>query len=77
MNASEIQKVLDAKVFNEVDEEPEVDFGYSCDLMSDVLAFAQGNDALLTGDPHLSNGRYSGNRVCAWQGTFTRVDRTG
>ena len=44
MNAAEIQKILDAKVYNEVDEEPDVDFGYSCDLMSDVLAFAQGND---------------------------------
>ena len=49
MNAAEIQKILDAKVYNEVDEEPDVDFGYSCDLMSDVLAFAQGNDVLLTG----------------------------
>ncbi len=49
MNAVEIQKVLEAKVFNEVDEELDVDFGYSCDLMSDVLAFAQGNDVLLTG----------------------------
>lgn len=49
MNVTEIQKVLEAKVFNEVDEELEVDYGYSCDLMSDVLAFAQNNDVLLTG----------------------------
>lgn len=49
MNATEIQKILEAKVYNEVDGEPDVDFGYSCDLMSDVLAFAQGNDVLLTG----------------------------
>ena len=26
-----------------------MDYGYSCDLMSDVLAFAQNNDVLLTG----------------------------
>ena len=51
MKVSEIQRVLDAKVYNEVDdeEELEVDYGYSCDLMSDVLAFAQNNDVLLTG----------------------------
>lgn len=49
MKVSEIQAILDAKVFNEVDEELEVDYGYSCDLMSDVLAFVQNNDVLLTG----------------------------
>lgn len=49
MKATEIQKILEAKVYNEVDEELEVDYGYSCDLMSDVLAFAQCNDVLLTG----------------------------
>ena len=49
MKVSEIQKILETKVYNEVEEELEVDYGYSCDLMSDVLAFAQGNDVLLTG----------------------------
>ena len=49
MKATEIQKILEATVYSEVDEEPDVDYGYSCDLMSDVLAFAQGNDVLLTG----------------------------
>lgn len=49
MKASEIQEILGAKVYNEVDEELSVDYGYSCDLMSDVLAFAQNNDVLLTG----------------------------
>ena len=49
MNATEIQKILDAKVYNEVDEEPDVDFGYSCDLMSDVLAFVTDKTVLITG----------------------------
>ena len=49
MKVSEIQKVLSAKQFNDVEEELSVDYGYSCDLMSDVLAFAQNNDVLLTG----------------------------
>ena len=49
MKVSEIQEVLDAKVFNDVEEELSVDYGYSCDLMSDVLAFAKNNDVLLTG----------------------------
>lgn len=49
MKVSEIRDVLDAVVFNEVEEDLAVDYGYSCDLMSDVLAFAQNNDVLLTG----------------------------
>lgn len=32
--------------------EEEIDFGYSCDLMSDVLAYVQNNVLLLTGLIH-------------------------
>ena len=49
MKVSEIQKVLSAKQFNDVEEELSVDYGYSCDLMSDVLAFVKDQSVLLTG----------------------------
>ena len=71
MNATEIQKILDAKVYNEVDEEPDVDFGYSCDLMSDVLA-CPGKRCIAhrncesAGDSHLSNGGHPCDRICSW-----------
>ncbi|MCR5005332.1 MAG: hypothetical protein K6A77_05465 [Clostridiales bacterium] len=49
MKASEIISILDAKVFNEIDEDLEIDSGCGCDLMSDVLAFNHNNNVLLTG----------------------------
>ena len=49
MKGSKIQEILEAERYNEIEEELSVDYGYSCDLMSDVLAFAQNNDVLLTG----------------------------
>ena len=49
MKVSEIQKVLDATIFNDRGEDPEVDSGCGCDLMSDVLAFNHNNNVLLTG----------------------------
>ena len=41
MKVTKIQEILEAERYNEIEEELTVDYGYSCDLMSDVLAFAQ------------------------------------
>lgn len=49
MKASSIREILDAKVYNTMDEDFEVEHGFGCDLMSDVLAFVNGNTVLLTG----------------------------
>ena len=53
MKIEEVIKILEAKVL--IGEEllnEEVDYGYSCDLMSDVLAFVRNNVLLLTGLIH-------------------------
>ena len=49
MKVSEICSILNAKAFNEVDEDLEIECGCGCDLMSDVLAFNHNNNVLLTG----------------------------
>lgn len=49
MKASEIREILDAKVFNDNGEDPEVECGFGCDLMSDVLAFVNSDTVLITG----------------------------
>ena len=49
MKVSKIQEILEEERYNEIEEELSVDNVYICDLMSDVLAFAQNNDVLLTG----------------------------
>ena len=48
MKISEIREILDAEAFNE-GEDYEVECGFGCDLMSDVLAFVQHDTVLLTG----------------------------
>lgn len=53
MKIEEIIEVLGAKLLvGEALLAEEVDYGYSCDLMSDVLAFVQNNVLLLTGLIH-------------------------
>lgn len=50
MKIREIATLLDAKVFcGEEMLEREVNNGFSCDLMSDVLAYAENEAVLLTG----------------------------
>ena len=50
---NQIKNILDADVLcgDEFMEE-DIDFGYSCDLMSDVLAYVKSNVLLLTGLVH-------------------------
>lgn len=53
MKIEKVIELLDAKLL--VGEElllEEIEFGYSCDLMSDVLAFVQNNVLLMTGLVH-------------------------
>lgn len=53
MKLNEIVAALDAEVLvGEENGNIEIDFGYSCDLMSDVLAYVQNNVILLTGLVH-------------------------
>ena len=53
MKLYDVVAALDAEVLvGEEYRELEVDFGYSCDLMSDVLAYVQSNVLLLTGLVH-------------------------
>lgn len=53
MNIGKIRDLLDANVLTgeEIINE-EIDYGYSCDMMSDVLAFVKNNVLLLTGLVH-------------------------
>ncbi|MBC7959828.1 MAG: hypothetical protein H7X94_08175 [Vallitaleaceae bacterium] len=53
MKIAEVLHHLDAQVIigQELLDE-EIDYGYSCDLMSDVLAFVKSNVILLTGLVH-------------------------
>lgn len=53
MELKEVQKILNAQVLEgEEFLNLEVEYGYSCDLMSDVLAFVKNNVLLLTGLNH-------------------------
>lgn len=53
MKISKIQEILDANVIaGQGDLNDEVEYGYGCDLMSDVLAYVQSNVVLLTGLVH-------------------------
>lgn len=53
MKISQIQALLKADfVAGNGSMEEEIDFGYGCDLMSDVLAYVQNNVVLLTGLVH-------------------------
>lgn len=49
MKVSEIRDILNAEVFCGDDPDYEVEYGFGCDLMSDVLAFVNGDTVLLTG----------------------------
>ena len=49
MKITEVQEILHAQLVTDLVEDFDVEFGYGCDLMSDVLAFVQHNDILLTG----------------------------
>ena len=49
MKVSEIRDVLDAEIFLGDNLDYEVECGFGCDLMSDVLAFVNGDTVLLTG----------------------------
>lgn len=53
MKLNRIRDILKAKVIAGHDElEQEVEYGYGCDLMSDVLAYVQSEVVLLTGLVH-------------------------
>lgn len=53
MLLNEVQKILNAKVLTGSEYLMEsIDYGYGCDLMSDVLAFVNHNILLLTGLAH-------------------------
>ena len=53
MKISKIQEILGAQCIAGADNiEEEVEYGYGCDLMSDVLAYVQSNVVLLTGLVH-------------------------
>ena len=53
MLVSEIKEVLNTKVLAGEDLlDQDIEFGYGCDLMSDVLAFVKNNVVLLTGLVH-------------------------
>lgn len=53
MKIREIGRLLDGQVIcGEEYLDEEIDYGYSCDLMSDVLAYVKNNVLLLTGLIH-------------------------
>lgn len=53
MKIKEIQRIIEGEVLAGSENlDYEVDFGYGCDLMSDVLAFVKKNVVLLTGLIH-------------------------
>lgn len=53
MKLDRIREILNAKVIaGESELDRDVEYGYSCDLMSDVLAYVQSNVVLLTGLVH-------------------------
>lgn len=53
MKLEQIKEILGAEVIaGQGDLNEEVDYGYGCDLMSDVLAYVQSNVVLLTGLVH-------------------------
>lgn len=53
MKLSKVLEILNGELLCGEDRiETEIEFGYSCDLMSDVLAFIKNNDLLLTGLVH-------------------------
>lgn len=53
MKIREIQEILGADyIAGDGDMNEEVEYGYGCDLMSDVLAYVQSNVVLLTGLVH-------------------------
>ena len=53
MKIRDIGKILDAQVIaGQGDLDEEIQYGYGCDLMSDVLAYVQSNVVLLTGLVH-------------------------
>lgn len=53
MKISDIQKILEADIIGgQGDLSEEIEYGYGCDLMSDVLAYVQNNVVLLTGLVH-------------------------
>jgi len=53
MRVKEVQEILEAEVLSGSSYlDYKVDFGYGCDLMSDVLAFVKNNVILLTGLMH-------------------------
>lgn len=53
MKIREVIEILNAELIcGEEHINEEIDYGYSCDLMSDVLAFVQSNVLLLTGLIH-------------------------
>ena len=49
MKVSEIRDILDAEIYVGENLDYEVEYGFGCDLMSDVLAFVNGDTVLLTG----------------------------
>ena len=53
MKIKEIMELLNAELISGEDMlEEEVDYGYGCDLMSDVLAYVESDIVLLTGLVH-------------------------
>lgn len=53
MKISQIQKILEAEfIAGKGSLNEEVEYGYGCDLMSDVLAYVQNDVVLLTGLMH-------------------------
>ncbi len=53
MKISQIKEILDAQfIAGKGSMDEEVEYGYGCDLMSDVLAYVQNNVVLLTGLVH-------------------------
>ncbi len=53
MKIQDVIAILNAELIcGEEHLQEEIDYGYSCDLMSDVLAFVQSNVLLLTGLVH-------------------------
>jgi predicted transcriptional regulator len=53
MQIKKIKELLDAEViWGETMLEEEVEYGYGCDLMSDVLAYVENDIVLLTGLVH-------------------------
>ena len=53
MKIKEIIEVLEGELISGAEHiEEEIDYGYSCDMMSDVLAYVKNNVLLLTGLTH-------------------------